>query len=368
MRIVFFMQETGAVFGAERATLDLAHGLREAGHDPVFCLMEELRLEGRGGGVGAAVEDAGFPRHRFGVSGRLSRSLARQVRDRFRTVGGDVLHVIGYKANVHAWLSGIRPVVATVHGWLFRADLKERLYDATDRWCLRRCDRVICLSMHYETLLLRAGISRERLVRIPSGLRSVPALCPPLPGRERAGKDVTFGMLGRFSEEKNHRQFLDAAKQLLARGVSIRCLIAGQGPLREAVERRVAEQGLGRVVTVCGYMEVEAFMASIDAYVLCSRIENLPYSILEAMAHGRPVLGTRVGGIPDLVDDGETGLLVDLDDAAGLAEAMARLVAEPGVAVTMGQKGRTKLEAEFSLPRMVSAHEALYRQLSGREG
>lgn len=173
MKIVFFMQDTGTVFGAERATLDLAGALRKKGWVPCFFLMVEKRMGHAVSGLAKAIEASGFPCMTFPVSGRLSWSAAKAVRKAYGEVNGDVLHVIGYKANLHAVLSGIRPVASTVHGWLFRNDLKERLYGAIDRWCLRRCDAVVCLSTYYEKLLLKF-IRRDKLHLIPSGLASMP--------------------------------------------------------------------------------------------------------------------------------------------------------------------------------------------------
>lgn len=360
MNPVFFMQDTGAVFGAERATIDLAAGLRQAGHRPLFFLIKEARLGGSPSGLCAALDHEGFEVTSFPVSGRISLSLARQLRTAFTAAGGDVLHVIGYKANLHAWLSGVRPRVATVHGWLFRDDPKERFYGALDRWCLRRCDRVVCLSSYYEALLLDKGVDRARLVRIPSGLRDVPAAdrLPPVPGQPAA---PVFGMLGRFSEEKNHAMFLRAASDALRRFPQARFLIAGQGPLEQAIRTEAAR--LGPAVEVTGYCDVNAFMPRIDAYVMCSRIENLPYSILEAMAWGRPVLATAVGGVPDLVVDGRTGALVDADAAAALAGVMTAWCETPERMTALGAAGRVRLLEEFPLARQVERHEALYASL-----
>lgn len=360
MNIVFLMQDTGAVFGAERATLDLAAGLKQAGDTPVFFLIREERMGAGPSGLRDALEAEGFEVRLFPVAGRLSLPLARAIGRAFAARRGDVLHVIGYKANLHAWLSRVRPVVATVHGWLFRADRKERLYDAIDRWCLKRCDRVICLSSFYETLLLDKGIARARLRRIPSGLRAWP---DPMPARPK--RPFTFGMMGRFSEEKNHTQFIQAARLVHAANPEARFLIAGQGYGASDIRRQVEQAGLSACMQVTGYQEVAAFMQAIDAYVICSRIENLPFSILEAMAWSRPVLATRVGGMPDLVIDGGTGRLVALDDVPALAHAMQELAGNPALAGEWGRAGRIRVADHFSLERMVREHRALYAESAG---
>lgn len=365
MRIVFFMQDTGAVFGAERATLDLAHGLRVAGHCPVFFLIEELRLSDRTGGLREAVEEDGFLLHRFAIAGRFSRSLAHQVGQKFEEIGGEVLHVIGSKANLHAWLSGVHPVVATVHGWLFRNDLKERMFDLIDLWCLKRCDGVICLSSYYEELLLAKGVPRPRLHRIASGLRHVPQASQLVREPSGEGSIMTFGMLGRFSEEKNHGMFIEAAAGIALRFPAVKFVIAGQGHLQNAIEAEVKRKGLSDRMSLLGYMEVNEFMRQIDVYVLCSTIENLPYSILEAMAWSRPVIGTRVGGVPDLVLDRSSGFLVPPLDAKALESAMACFARDPNLSRKFGKKGRAFLESSFSFSHCITKHLAIYcRQVS----
>jgi len=361
MNIVFFMQDTGAVYGAERATIDLACGLRNAGDTPHFFLMEETRLDHQDPALQNAIRAEGLPYATFNVTGRISRSMARSVRMAFLSMGGDVLHVIGYKANLHAWLSGIRPRIATVHGWLFRNDPKERLYDAIDRWCLNRCDHVICLSSYYEQLLLSRGLERKNITRIPSGLREVPGDDAVRP-RDRH-RPFTFGMMGRFSEEKNHRLFLRAAKTVNQQAPEVRFRIAGQGPLEREIRRDADELGLASVVDFCGYTSVNSFMESIDAYVICSKIENLPYSILEAMAWARPVVATKAGGMPDLIEDGKTGCLVDGESEVALSGAMLTLARDSARSIEMGQVGRHRLRSMFTIEKSVAEHQRVYRQM-----
>lgn len=364
MNVVFFMQDTGAVFGAERASLDLAHGLRQAGDRPVFFLIQELRGRGSAAAFGVALEREGFHVVRFPVAGRFSLSLARSIAAAFREVGGDVLHVVGYKANLHALLSGIRPRVATVHGWLFRADPRERFYDILERWCLRRCDKVICLSRWYQQYLIRCRISEDRLVLIPSGLRELPPAADiPAPGSNPG--TITYGMMGRFSEEKNHAVFLAAAAKVSARRPDVRFLIAGRGPLESALREQATRLGLDEIMQFPGYAEVASFFTSIDVYVMCSRMENLPYSILEAMAWARPVIGSRAGGIPDLVEDGVTGLLCSTESGDLLADAMLALAADPSRMQLLGLAGRKKLEKEFDLSISVEKHQCTYREAAG---
>ena len=364
MRIVLLLQDTGKVYGAERATLDLAAGLRAAGEEVTLLLIEETRLGPAASDLRDAVRDRGLPFRALPVAGRLSRDLVQALRATLRDLGAGVLHTTGYKADLHGgWAAGWGrrwPVVSTVHGWLFRADLKEQFYGWLNLQALRRCTRVIALSRHYEAMLAARGLAREKLVRIPSGLD--PATCPPGPWPAE-GAPYTIGLAGRLSEEKNHDLFLRAARRALDGGARLRFLVAGDGPLRATLAARCAELNLAAHVEMPGFLPREAFLSRVHAVALCSRIENLPYSILEAMAWSRPVLATRVGGLPDLVEDGATGWLVESGDEAALAARMTELAADSAQARRLGTAGRRKLESEFSSDAQVAAHRKLYRAM-----
>ena len=367
MRILLLLQDTGKVYGAERATIDLAAGLQAAGDDPLLLLIHETRLGPDARGLRDAIAARGLPHRSVPVDGRFSRALVAGIRAAVREAGADVLHTTGYKADLHGgWAAGWGrrfPFVSTVHGWLFRPDLKEQFYGWLNVQALRRADRVVALSRHYEQLLLDRGVSRERLARIPSGLD--PASCPTGPWPAE-GAPYTIGIAGRLSEEKNHALFLRAARCALDAGARIRFLIAGDGPLEQELRGRIAAAGLGAAVELAGFLPREAFLSRVDAVALCSRIENLPYSILEAMAWSRPVLATRVGGLPDLVDDGVTGLLVPPDEEQALADAMRRLASDPAASRRLGAAGRAKLEREFSPAAQIGAHRALYAAAASR--
>lgn len=362
MTPAFLLQDTGAIYGAQRATLDVVAGLLRSGRvKPGVWLLEETRLRLARSDFRDALQAAGAEITVFPVAGAFSRDCVRRLRDALRAQGVSLLHSVGPKADLFAWLatrgSEVRHV-STVHGWLFRADWKERLHESVNRFCLRRCDRVICLSSHYESLLLSHGVRRDRLVRLPSGFDST-GLDDLGPG---APREYAAGWMGRLSEEKDIGTFLDA----IARVPDGRFLVAGDGPLRPWVESRLRDEpALAHRVVLAGYLPRAGFFRSVGALVMTSRIENLPYTILEAMACRLPVISTRVGGIPDLVEDGVTGLLTPAGDARALAGALARVLSDPAIARRMGDSGRARLERDFSPVRAVAAHERLYAELAG---
>jgi glycosyltransferase involved in cell wall biosynthesis len=319
MKVVFLMQDTRAVYGAEQATIRLVEGLAAAGVAVRVLLLRELRLGDGGSALAEALRSRGAVEE-IPVAGRFSRPAVRMIRDCMEREGADILHSTGYKADWHAGLAadwGRRfPVVSTVHGWLFRWRLKERLFQVLNIRALRGFSRVVVLSEFYERYLRRCGLTPLQIARIPTGMRAdaVVARADAELLWASAGAPFTFGMLGRLSSEKNHELLL-AAVQRLARErthspQSWRVLIAGEGPVREALRRRIARLGLGDRVTLAGRMRSEDFFRQVQVLVQCSRVENQPMSVLEAMAWMRPVIATHAGGLPELVEEGATGTLV----------------------------------------------------------
>ncbi|MFC2176366.1 glycosyltransferase [Bacteroidota bacterium] len=370
MHVAFLMNDQRVLYGAERATLDLASGLADSGEIHVSAiLIGDRRTETSASMLEAALRDHSISCRCIPTARRFSPGLVRKIREEVESNGVDCLHVIGYKAAVHGGLAvrfgRLRPWVSTVHGWLERPDAKERFYAWLDIQMLKRAQRVIALSEFYLKKLSSKGVPAEQLLRIPSGLRlddlDVDRQCMPFCSSERL---PTIGILGRLSWEKNHEMFLSAARRLLDGGWRARFLVAGDGPERRRIESMVCRLGLEASVELAGVMNREDFFRQIDLLALCSKIENLPYVILEAMAWSRPVVATSVGGVPDLIKPGENGLLVESDDAGQMAEAIGQLLNDAPRAQAMGRTGRTCLEQRFTLSRSVQAHLAMYRELS----
>ena len=356
MKIGFLLQDTGVIYGAQRATLALLRVLAGAGVEANVALMRETRrtdlpADYRTALAGCATV-ADLP-----VDRAFSPALARAVRGFAAERGIRVLHTVGYKADVHAVLAargGALRLVSTVHGWFFLGEFRETFYRWVNLRALRRFDRVIALSRWYEDWLRpRVG---ERVTLIPTGFDPGSLSCPPPPDGL-----FTFGHAARFTAEKNHELLVRAVRSAHEAGAGFRVIMAGDGPLREAVRAQVAAAGLASVIELPGFLPREELLARSHAVVQCSRIENLPYAVLEAMAARRPVVATRVGGLPDLIDDGVTGLLVPPADPAALADAL-RWLAE-GPCEALGAAARAKLEREFSPARMAEAHLRLYREL-----
>jgi glycosyltransferase involved in cell wall biosynthesis len=369
MKVAFLLQDTRTLYGAEQATVRLVAGLVAAGVDVRVLLLRELRL-GPGTSPLAAALGRVAPTTDVPVRGRFSRAAAAAIREIMARERIAVLHSTGYKADTHAvWAArggALFPVVSTVHGWLFRWNWKERFFQALNVAALRRCARVVVLSDFYERYLRRHGLGPLQLARIPTGV-DAEEIVPRAAARrlwETPGEPFTFGLLGRLSEEKNVALLLAAvrrlARDLEASPRSWRVRIAGDGPLRGKLRRQIARLGLADRVELAGWQPAAEFFGRVHVLVQCSRVENQPLSVLEAMAWMRPTIATRAGGLPELVADGETGRLVPSGRARALAAAMKDYLVAPEKAHAAGLRARERLERDYPFERMVRDHVGLY--------
>ena len=287
----------------------------------------------------------------------------------FRRLRPDIVHLNSSKAGIlgrlAAALARVPIRIFTAHGWAFKATsgLGAQLYLWADRVVRPLTTMVICVSQTE----LRAGLAARTCTAAKTTVIANGVDIDGAPKRREltasgATATVEVVSVGRLAEPKDFSTLIDAVAQLEPGTVRLRVL--GDGPLRTMLEARIAERGASAAVELVGEVsDVRPYLASSDIFVLSSRSEGLPLSVLEAMAASLPVVATAVGGLNELVLDEETGLLVDAGNASGLASALARLAGDPELRARLGDAGRRRTEEEYSLNRWRSAHLALYREL-----
>ena len=171
---------------------------------------------------------------------------------------------------------------------------------------------------------------------------------------------------------KGHLYLLEALKELINAGAQAFLVVVGQGAYRVVIKEKLADLGLEQWVRLVGYQDkVAPWLALMDAVVLASYAnEGVPQALLQAMAMGKPVLGTTVGGIPEIVIPGETGWLVPPRDPQALAQAMRHLMAHPEEGLDLGRRGRELVLEKYSLEQMAAAVETVYDETweQGRGG
>ncbi len=174
------------------------------------------------------------------------------------------------------------------------------------------------------------------------------------------------GNIAALVPHKGQKYLVDAAPLVRRHVPDVHFVILGEGELRAALEKQVKEAHLEKHVLLPGFRtDVLSLMKSLDVFVMSSVTEGLGTSLLDAMAAERPIVATRAGGIPEVVEDGETGLLVPVRDAVRLADAILRLLKDPGLRERLGKAGLARVRARFSVGRMVDETIAVYERLAG---
>jgi glycosyltransferase involved in cell wall biosynthesis len=280
-----------------------------------------------------------------------------------------IVHANSSKAGVLGRIAGAitrTPVIVfTVHGWAFKAysGVASALYRCAD-WLVARVTTVtVCVTESERARGLAAGTCRAaRTVVIANAIDTSSVPRAPLDG-----DPPRIVAVGRLAWPKDPLTLVRALARLRDR--PFRALIVGEGPARAAVESEIGRLGLDAFVALTGDRDdVPELLATSDVFVLSSRSEGGPISVLEAMAAGLPVVASDVGGVREQVDEGVSGLLVPAGDPAALAAALERVLGDPQLRRDLGAAGRGLVRERFDLARQQRLHLELYARELARRG
>jgi glycosyltransferase involved in cell wall biosynthesis len=361
------------------APLTLAHVDAEMGFSggevQVFQLMDGLRARGHrcllfAAGASRAAAEArtrGFETVPVRFRSDFDVSAVLEMRGVLRTLKPDVVHLHTGRAT---WLGGLAARMAKCPAITTRRMDREVKRGWRTRLVYERLTRrVAAISPSVVRSLVQGGVDPARIELVPSTID--PVRVAPRRGRDAAraeleveGSTPLFVALASLVPRKGIDVLIDALHELDERGVAYACRIAGDGSERLALERRAAERTVAGRVRFLGEREdVGDLLAAADAFVLPARREGLGVSALEAMAAGRAVVASRVGGLADAVVDGVTGLLVPPEDAALLAAALERVALDPGLRARLGAAGPERVRQGFLPEQMVASYERIYREI-----
>lgn len=272
----------------------------------------------------------------------------------------DVVHLHNSSPLIYggpaARLAGVSPVIYTRHGQRHQAS---RSQTALFRLASRCADRIVCVSDDSASLCLAEGLSRQKVCRIWNGIDTDRFA---FAGPQAAGPAV---MVGRLSPEKDVETLIRATSLVVQQQPSFRLEIAGDGISLPSLQKLSAELGLEKHVRFLGAVrDVAGVLGRASLFALPSLTEGISLTLLEAMARGLPVVATRVGGNPEAVTEGQTGLLVPPRSPEALAHAIRRVQTDPHAAAAMGQAGRWRVEQHFDVRSMVQRYESVYRGLT----
>ena len=280
----------------------------------------------------------------------------------------------GTVGRLAARLAGVPIVLHTYHGHVFHSyfgPLKTQTFIRIERALSRVTDLILTVGERQRQEILGYGIGNpDKLRSVPLGLELEPFVeSPRHRGEFRAELGVPdgtrlVGIVGRLVPVKGHTVFLKAARLVLSRLPNVRFLIIGDGELREGLESQARDLGIDGGVTFLGWRhDLPRVYADLDLVVLSSYNEGSPVALIEAMAAGRAVVSTDVGGVSDVVSDGVNGLLVPPRDPESLAGAIVRLLSSERSLPAMGAAGREAVYPKYSINRLVSDLREIYSDL-----
>jgi glycosyltransferase involved in cell wall biosynthesis len=290
----------------------------------------------------------------------------------FKGKGIDIIHSHGYKQNVLALLLAkllpVRRLVTTLHG-MPEPPLNEtwnrtkgRLIHGLDYGILGRYfTRIVSVSLDMKERLIREHrLSPEKIRVIHNGIAPPPdnsAPCDPGSGT------FHIGTVGRLVPVKDYDLFLEVASRVKRLARDVEFSILGEGPLRDHLMRRAQQLGIeDSVKFLCARPDPFPYYRSIQLFLSTSLHEGIPLSILEAMACGLPIVAPRVGGIPEIIEDGKQGVLVEQRTPANFARSCLEVIRSESLRIAMGSSARERFVNHFSSSRMASSYLDLYRE------
>ena len=357
------------VGGAEVLAAELARRLSDK-YRFVFACLDEL------GPIGEQLRGEGFTvevfRRRPGIDLKCMKRLWQWWRQqRVELVHAHQYTPFFYAAAARAWRAW-PPILFTEHGRFF-PDYPRRKRMLFNRVMLRRGDRVVAVGQAVRSALVRnEGIPQRRIEVIYNGIDVAAFASRPADAAEVRcelgldGGDVVVIQVARLDYLKDHPTALRAIHQASSQCDRVRLLVVGDGPERPRIETEIARLGIANHVRMLGLrQDVLRLLWASDIFLLSSISEGIPVTIIEAMAAGLPVVATTVGGVPELVLDGQTGLLAPAGDYQRLGDSIVRLAQAPQLRAEMGSAGRRRACEMFSQEKMHGAYLSCYEEMLG---
>jgi glycosyltransferase involved in cell wall biosynthesis len=368
---VLSLLDAPVVTGPARGLVHLGRAL------PPSVRLHVAILRGRGAGPVPRLDELADGRltvHELPELGAFDPTLLARVVGLARRIGADVVQSHSYKPHVLALAVRAAtgaPWLGHHHGWTAEND-KVRRYHRLDGLTLPRADRVVAVAESARTIVVNEGVAPGRVAVIFNAVDAVDLRAAESRAEARAqlglAPDATVAcVVGRLSHEKGQDVALRALARLRDEGVAVTFAFAGDGPDRAALEALARELSLGDRAVFLGHQpRVGRVYAASDLLVMPSRSEAMPNALLEAMTVSLPVVATRVGGVPEVADDGDHALLAAPDDPAALADAVARVVRDRSAANDRAARARARALDRHDPRRRAARYVDLYESVLSR--
>ncbi len=351
--------------GAERLLADMLRHRSNRFRFSVLCLM-------RGGALEQEIREMGVPVTVLGRRGKVDLGFVTRIARWFRQEHVDVVHTHLFTADsfgrVAARLAGVRAVFSTAHNTVVCEGAVRRAVHWALSWVSTRV--IACSEEVGRVMREQDHLRSSRLVVIPNGI-NIDRLAGARGDGVRAefavpDDSLLIGVIGRLHPAKGHSDLFAAIAQLRDGGLRPTCLVIGSGNSRSELEEESKRLGLADYVVFTGQRsDVPRLLAGLDILAMPSRWEGLPIALLEAMAMSRPIVATRVSGIPEVLQDEDNGLLVPPADPAALARALRRVLTDPELRERLGRRALETLRERYDVSRTARAYEGLYAAALG---
>ena len=311
----------------------------------------------------------GLPVRPVAMRGALDVMACWRLQRLMRAEGVDLVHT---HSSIDAWLAGFAakslrlPVVRSRHVSIPVKRRRNFVYNALS-------DRIISSGEAIREVLIKGGVHAGKIVAIPAGVdvrRFHPGISGDAIRRELNFQGPVVGTVARFASSKGHRVLLQAIPEILRQEPAAEFVWVGDGVGRETLSQEVTQAGLASKIRMTGFREdVPALLAAMDAFVLPSiKSDGVPQVVMQALAMGRPVVASAVGGIPEVIQHEHTGVLVPPNDPAALATAVVQVLHHGAQAAARAEAGRQLVEMHYTLERMIDRTAAVYTTVLVEKG
>lgn len=368
MQILHLISSNG-LFGAERVVIELSKSLRLINNcKPIVGVIKNLKNPHTE--IAEEAKSNGLMTIVFPCKGKFDIKTISEIRKFMKRVQIDLIHCHGYKSNLYGLLASknILPTLTTNHNWL-TWHWKLKIYCFFDSLWIRHFDRIVAVSEEIKRSMLKYKIPKEKIKVIDNGIDI-----------ERFNKEIltknikrefginenvkVVGTIGSLKFEKGHTFLLRAAKEILNINKDVKFLFVGDGPLRKILEDETKNLGIEKDIIFTGLRnDIPELLSIMDIFVLPSVKEGLPMVILEAMASKKPVIATKVGGIPKVINNEENGILVEPKDVSALKHSIIDLMNNVSKMHRLAYEGYEKVKRNFSSDAMCKKYYDLYQEL-----
>lgn len=358
------------VGGAEQVVINLAKRLDRNRFKPIVCCLDKK------GGLAYKLEDEGVEVITLDKKGAFDIGIISKIVKVMKKYKIDIIHTHLWGANfwgrLAARIANVKVIIATEHNvdtW------KNWFYFMCDKWLSRKTGKIIAVSNSVKEFYVSKGISQQRIEVVYNGIEIEKSQSHALSGTSKVTRpqmkqefgiengEIVLAIIGRLVPQKGHQYFIQALKDISAKH-KVKGLIIGSGPEEEKLKKYSRDLGLDGGLVFTGLRKnIPELLGIIDVLVMPSLREGLPITLLEAMSSGVPVVATKVGGVPEVVIDGQTGILVEPNNHNELKQAIIGVIENPDLKNTIGINARKHVEDKFSIKNMINKTQNLYENL-----